>query len=117
MRSSDRSSDVCSSDLLLDFEMSQPGFFVLENRYAGLDPHGDPLVAINASVPFELFRLDLKPALVTRGLRRAAAEALSQAVGAHRRAVSAAPHRVICAQESAARLSTSASAGPPPSTD
>ena len=31
--------------------MGQPGFFDLENRYAGLDTHGDPLVAINAAVP------------------------------------------------------------------
>ena len=26
--------------------MGQPGFFDLENRYAGLDAHGEPLVAI-----------------------------------------------------------------------
>src|SRR3546814_3968261 len=79
--------------------MSQPGFFVLENRYAGLDAHGDPLVAINASVPFELFRLDLKTALVKGGLRRADAEALRQAVGRHRSAVSAAANIMTCAQE------------------
>jgi hypothetical protein len=32
--------------------MGQLGFFDLENRYAGLDAHGDPLVAIDAAVPF-----------------------------------------------------------------
>jgi len=50
--------------------MGQPGFFELENRYAGLDAHGDPLVAINAAVPFELFRVKLKTALIKGGLRR-----------------------------------------------
>lgn len=50
--------------------MGQPGFFDLENRYAGLDAHGDPLVAINAAVPFELFRVKLKTALIKGGLRR-----------------------------------------------
>ena len=44
--------------------MGQPGFFDLENRYAGLDAHGDPLVALGAAVPFELFRLKLKAALI-----------------------------------------------------
>src|SRR3546814_12759631 len=83
--------------------MSQPGFFVLENRYAGLDAHGDPLVAINASVPFELFRLDLTTALVKGGLRRADAEALRQAVGRHRRAVSAAASIMTFAQARPAR--------------
>ena len=50
--------------------MGQPGFFDLENRYAGLDAHGDPLVAINAAVPFEIFRVKLKTALIKGGLRR-----------------------------------------------
>lgn len=47
--------------------MNQPGFFGLENRYAGLDAHGDPLMAINAAVPFEMFRLRLKTALIKGG--------------------------------------------------
>lgn len=59
--------------------MGQPGFFDLENRYAGLDLHGDPLVAINAAVPFEIFRLKLKTALIKGGLRRSEADRKSAA--------------------------------------
>ena len=59
--------------------MGQPGFFDVEHRYAGLDAHGDPLVAINAAVPFELFRLKLKTALITGGLRRSEADRRSAA--------------------------------------
>jgi IS5 family transposase len=51
--------------------MGQPGFFDLQHRYEGLDAKSDPLVAILAAVPFELFRLKLKTALVRGGLRRA----------------------------------------------
>ena len=36
--------------------MGQPGFFDLSRRYEGLDAKQDPLVAILAAVPFELFR-------------------------------------------------------------
>ncbi len=50
--------------------MSQPGFFDLQHRYEGLDAKSDPLVAILAAVPFELFRVKLKTALVKGGLRR-----------------------------------------------
>ena len=50
--------------------MSQPGFFDLQHRYEGLDAKSDPLVAILAVVPFELFRVKLKTALVKGGLRR-----------------------------------------------
>ena len=50
--------------------MSQPGFFDLEQRYEGLDAKGDPLVAIAGAVPFELFRVKLKTALIKGGLRR-----------------------------------------------
>jgi len=50
--------------------MGQPGFFDLQHRYEGLDAKGDPLVAIAAAVPFELFRRKLKTALVKGGLRR-----------------------------------------------
>jgi hypothetical protein len=39
---------------------SEPGFFGLQQRYEGLDAKGDPLVAILAVVPFELFRVKLK---------------------------------------------------------
>jgi IS5 family transposase len=59
--------------------MGQPGFFDLENRYSGLDAHGDPLVAINAAVPFELFRVKLKTALIKGGLRRLEVERKSPA--------------------------------------
>jgi IS5 family transposase len=59
--------------------MGQPGFFDLENRYAGLDAHGDPLVAINAAVPFEMFRVKLKTALIKGGLRRSDVERKSAA--------------------------------------
>ena len=59
--------------------MGQPGFFDVEHRYAGLDAYGDPLVAINAAVPFELFRLKLKTALITGGLRRSEADRRSAA--------------------------------------
>ena len=51
--------------------MSQPGFFDLQRRYEGCDAKSDPLVAILAAVPFELFRVKLKAALVKGGLRRA----------------------------------------------
>ena len=50
--------------------MGQPGFFDLQHRYEGLDAKGDPLVAILAAVPFELFRVKLKTALIKGGLRR-----------------------------------------------
>ena len=50
--------------------MSQPGFFDLQHRYEGLDAKRDPLVAILAAVPFELFRIKLKTALIRGGLRR-----------------------------------------------
>ncbi len=50
--------------------MGQPGFFDLQQRYEGLDAKSDPLVAILAAVPFELFRVKLKTALVKGGLRR-----------------------------------------------
>ena len=36
--------------------MAQMGFFDVEERYAGLDAKKDPLLAINASVPWEKFR-------------------------------------------------------------
>lgn len=49
-------------------------FFDLENRCAGLDLHGDPLVAINAAVHFEMFRLKLKMALIKDGLRPSEAD-------------------------------------------
>ena len=60
--------------------MGQPGFFDLEHRYASLDAHGDPLVAINAAVPYELFRVKLKTALIKGGLRRSEVERKSPAV-------------------------------------
>ncbi len=59
--------------------MGQPGFFDLQHRYEGLDAHGDPLVAINAAVPFELFRVKLKTALIKGGLRRSEEERKSAA--------------------------------------
>ena len=59
--------------------MGQPGFFDLERRYEGLDAKSDPLVAILAAVPFELFRRKLKTALVKGGLRRAADDRKSAA--------------------------------------
>ena len=59
--------------------MGQPGFFDLERRYEGLDAHGDPLEAINAAVPFELFGVKLKTALIKGGLRRSEADRKSAA--------------------------------------
>ena len=59
--------------------MGQPGFFDLQHRYEGLDAHGDPLVAINAAVPFEMFRVKLKTALIKGGLRRSEEERKSAA--------------------------------------
>ena len=50
--------------------MVRSGFFDLQHRYEGLDAKGDPLVAILAAVPFELFRVKLKTALIKGGLRR-----------------------------------------------
>ena len=59
--------------------MGQPGFFDLQRRYEGLDAKSDPLVAILAAVPFELFRGKLKTALVKGGLRRSADDRKSAA--------------------------------------
>ena len=51
----------------------------MQHRYEGLDAHGDPLVAINAAVPFEMFQLKLKTALIKGGLRRSEADRKSAA--------------------------------------
>ena len=40
--------------------MTQMGFFDVENRYAALDAKHDPLVKINAVVPWEAFRSRLE---------------------------------------------------------
>lgn len=42
--------------------MGQFGFFDLGNRYAGLDKFGDPLVLLKRTIPWELFRSELKEA-------------------------------------------------------
>lgn len=42
--------------------MAQMGFFDLSDRYASLDAKKDPLVEINAVVPWEEFRPLLEPA-------------------------------------------------------
>jgi IS5 family transposase len=59
--------------------MGQLGFCDLSRRYEGLDAKNDPLVAIAASVPFELFRPKLKAALIKGGLRAADADRKSAA--------------------------------------
>ncbi len=50
-----------------------------DSRCDGLEARPDPLVAILAAVPFELFRVKLKTALVKGGLRRADADRKSLA--------------------------------------
>lgn len=40
--------------------MSQLGFFDIANRYAGLDAKNDPLVKLDAVVPWEDFRSRLE---------------------------------------------------------
>ena len=40
--------------------MAQMGFFDIENRYAALDAKNDPLVKINAAVPWEALRSRLE---------------------------------------------------------
>jgi hypothetical protein len=40
--------------------MGQMGFFDVSNRYAGLDAKNDPLLKINAVVPWENFRARLE---------------------------------------------------------
>ena len=40
--------------------MGQFGFFDLGDRYAGLDKFGDPLVLLKKTIPWELFRPELK---------------------------------------------------------
>ena len=40
--------------------MAQMGFFDIENRYAALDAKNDPLVKVNAAVPWEAFRSRLE---------------------------------------------------------
>ena len=59
--------------------MGQPSFFDLSRRHEGLDAKKDPLVAILAAVPLELFRPKLKAALVAGGLRTADAQRKSAA--------------------------------------
>ncbi len=54
--------------------MGQVGFFDLSRRYEGLDRKNDPLVLLAILVPWESFRPKLKAALVTGGLRTAAAD-------------------------------------------
>ena len=56
--------------------MGQLGFFDLSRRYEGLDAKKDPLVAVLAAVPFELFRPKLKAALVVGGRRMRSARVL-----------------------------------------
>lgn len=56
--------------------MKQPGFFDLSRQYEGLDAERDPVVAIAAVVPFELFLGKLKAALAAGGLRTATAKVL-----------------------------------------
>lgn len=45
-------------------------FFDLVNQYAGLDAHGDPLVAIDAAAPFEMFQLKLNSEQTNGWVRR-----------------------------------------------
>ena len=59
--------------------MGQLGFFDLSRRYAGLDGKNDPLVALAVMVPWASFRAELRGALVTGGLRAAAAAGKSAA--------------------------------------
>lgn len=51
--------------------MGQMGFFDLSRRYEGLDAKNDPLVKLNAVVPWEQFRRKLDAALVKAGTRKA----------------------------------------------
>jgi transposase, IS5 family len=46
--------------------MGQMGFYDVANRYAGLDAKGDPLLKIDAVVPWETFRARLEAAWRTR---------------------------------------------------
>ena len=41
-----------------ELNMDQMGFFDVENRYAALDAKNDPLVKINAVVPWGAFRYE-----------------------------------------------------------
>jgi hypothetical protein len=41
--------------------MGQLGFFDVSKRYAGLDGKVDPLVKLNAMVPWDAFRPQLEP--------------------------------------------------------
>ena len=63
--------------------MGKPGFFDLQHRYERLVAHGNPLVAINAAVPLEMFRLKLKTALIKGGLRRSDADRKRRRVASH----------------------------------
>jgi IS5 family transposase len=45
--------------------MGQPGFFDQDKRLAGLSDKGDPLEAINAVIPWELFRSSIETAVLT----------------------------------------------------
>lgn len=45
--------------------MAQMGFFDLSDRSSSLDAKNDPLVEIDAVVPWEEFRPTLEPALFT----------------------------------------------------
>ena len=59
--------------------VGQLGFFDLNRRYEGLNEKNDPLLAIAAMVPLELFRAKLKAALIKGELRRSDAERKSSA--------------------------------------
>jgi len=49
--------------------MGQMGFFDLSRRYAGLDSKRDPLPLLNKLVPWEVFRPQLRAALLAHGAR------------------------------------------------
>ena len=59
--------------------MGQMGFFDLSRRYEGLDAKNDPLLKLDAAVPWERFRGELEAALVKAGARKAAEERKSNA--------------------------------------
>jgi transposase, IS5 family len=45
--------------------MAQPGFFDHDRRLGALSALGDPLVAINAMVPWETFRRPIQSVVLT----------------------------------------------------
>ena len=87
--------------------MAQMGFFDIENRYAALDAKNDPLVKINAAVPWEAFGSRLEQVWRKPADKRKCGV---QAVGCHRHVQS---HHFVRPLQSVGRPGRVSDARPP----